>query len=115
MDVDRLGRGAVDPVREQGQERDVIEMGVCDEDMTDCVQRLVIEIAYTTAGVDQDIVIDQDGCGSPARTNAAAGPQDADGQAHAGGLDRRLQARTLWRRGEGGGPMSMGGLSMAQS
>ena len=116
MDVDRPGLGGADHIREQRQEGDVVEMRMRDEHMTDPVQRLEIEITDAAAGVDQDVVVDQDGRGSPARPNAAAGSQDANRQAHAGGPDRRLQVcRPTRPKGVGGEPVWTRVQGMAQS
>jgi hypothetical protein len=74
----RLVTHPANRVKQKRDARDVIEVGMGDEYMVDTRKLLDGQVAHTGAGVNQDIVIDQHGCGPQIASDAATATQDLD-------------------------------------
>ena len=58
-------------VDEQGQAGDVVEVGVGQDDVLHAGHFVDAEVAHAGAGVDEDVVVEQKGCGAAALRNGA--------------------------------------------
>ena len=56
----------------------MVEVGVTDEDVVDAGQFVERQVAHAGAGVDQDVVVDQEGGGLVAGGNGTGTTQNAD-------------------------------------
>jgi hypothetical protein len=69
---------AGDAVGQQADGQHVIQVGVGDQDVVDARHLLQREIAHTGAGVDENVVVEQEGSGSVAGGNRSRATEDAD-------------------------------------
>ena len=87
----RLGASALDGVSQQADRQDVVEMRMRDQDMVDLGHRLHGELGHAAAGVDEHIVVQQEGGGPVAGRQGAGATEHAN--LHAGDFRGRLARR----------------------
>ena len=79
MNGDRYRTHVADRIDQQGQRRNVVEVGVGQENVVDGCQFGKRQVSDTRPRVNQDVIIDEHGCGSQmAPANAAATAQNPD-------------------------------------
>jgi hypothetical protein len=70
--------GACHAVGQQADGQHVVQVGVGDEDVVDARHLVEREVAHAGAGVDEHVVVDEEGSGSAAGGNRARTTEDAD-------------------------------------
>ena len=98
IDLDRRPAGTVPhhAVGQQGHAQHMVEVRVTEHDMVYARQRVEAEISQTGAGVDQQIVVEQESGGAAAGGDAARTAQNTDLHGFGGLWSRQLRAPWAW-------------------
>jgi hypothetical protein len=91
-------------VGQQGDRQHMVEVRMADQDVVDARQRFERQVAHACTGVDQHVVVEQEGGGLATRCNGAGAAEDLKSHERVG----RLSKGSASRRGQGCAPASMG-------